>query len=192
MLGLPSRKLDGARGGHQRVQLASLEQLDESLVLGDRLEIDAVGQHQRRAFVPPGLLLSSRAPVDLVRLHAVLVLHHAAHPDRRGHLVFGQADRLAAQILRLLDPPVGADIDPGMAEHARDESGNADERAFVARGHDHEAGERELAGIEFLESEGAEEHLFRLHRDEGHLATLDLDPTVLDRRDPIVIAARDG
>src|SRR5262249_2886697 len=67
----------------------------------------------------PGLLLPTVAPMDLVRLDAVFVLHHAAHPDHRGDLIFREADALAAQILRRADACVGADVDAGVAAEPR-------------------------------------------------------------------------
>jgi hypothetical protein len=91
-----------------------------------RLEIEPRDRLERRAFVPPRFLLPAVAPMDFGRLHAVFVLQHAAHPDHRRDLIFGQADALAAQVLRLLDAGAGAHIDAGMPEQPRHESGDAD------------------------------------------------------------------
>jgi hypothetical protein len=64
--------------------------------------------------------------MDLRRRNAVFVLHHGAHPDYRGNLIFGQADALAAQILRPADSGTVADIDARMAKNPRHEGRNAD------------------------------------------------------------------
>ena len=75
--------------------------------------------------MPAGLLLAAAAPMNLGRQHAIFVLDQTAHPHHGGDLIFGHADALAAQILRLLYPGSHADIDSGMPENARHESRNA-------------------------------------------------------------------
>ena len=124
-------------------------------------------------------------------VHAVFVLHHAAHPDHRGDLIFRQADALAAQVLGLADAGVLADVDAGMAEDARHEGRNADIGRGAGRDRADVARERNLRDVEFLESEGAVENLLRIERQVGHRAALDLDPAVLDRLRAVVIAAGD-
>jgi len=54
------------------------------------------------------------------------VLHHAAHPDHGGDLIFRQADALAAQVGGRADAGIGADVDAGMPEQPRHEGGDAD------------------------------------------------------------------
>src|SRR5580658_10583175 len=98
----------------QRVELAVALHADQRLVMRDRLQIEARDRLQWRALFAAGLLLAAASPMDLRRRHAVFVLHHAAHPDHRGDLIFRYADALAAQILRLGDARIFADIDTGM------------------------------------------------------------------------------
>ena len=116
-----------------------------------------------------------------VGLHAVFVLHHAAHPDHGGDLIFRQADALAAQVLRRLDAGVGADVDAGMAEQPRHEGRDADIGRGAGRDGAHVARERQLRDVEFLVAEGAEENLLGIERQVGDGAALDLDAAVLDR-----------
>ncbi len=130
--------------------------------------------------------------MDLGRLHAVFVLHHAAHPDHRRDLVFRQADALAAKVGGRANAGIGAHVDAGVPEQPRHEGGNADigrgpgsDRADIAR-------ERQLGDVEFLIAEGAKENLLRIERQVGDRAALHLNAAVPDRAGAVVIAARNG
>ena len=112
--------------GEQRIKFAVAQHADQRLVVRDGFQVEARDRLERRAFLAAGLLLAAAAPMNFRRLHAVFVLHHAAHPDHRGDLIFRHADALAAQVLRLLDAGALADVDAGMAEDARHERRHAD------------------------------------------------------------------
>jgi hypothetical protein len=122
------------------------------------------------------------------------VLHHPAHPDHRGDLIFRQADALAAQVGRRADAGAGADIDAGMAEDARHECRDADIGRGTGGDRPQIARERDFRDVELLELEGAVEDLLRVERQIGDRAAVHLDATVPDRGGPVVIAAcdRDG
>jgi len=130
--------------------------------------------------------------MDVGRLDAVFVLQDAAHPYDGGDLVFRKADGLADEVPRRLDAAVGADIDAGMAEDARDESGYADVRGFAGIGDSQIGAEGELADVELLVAEGAEKHLLGLERDVGDVAALHRHAAVLQRAGAVIIAAGDG
>ena len=176
----------------QRIELAVAQHADQRLVLGDRLQIEARDRLERRALAAAGLLLPAAAPMDLRRLHAVFVLHHAAHPDHGGDLVFRQPDALAAQVFGLTDARAVADVDAGMPEDARHERRNADIGRGAGRDRAHVARERNLRDVEFLIAEHAEEDFLRIQRQIGDRAAVDLDLAVLDRLGAVVVAARDG
>ena len=125
-----------------------------------------------------------------VGLHAVFVLQHAAHPDHRGDLVLGQADALAAQVVRLADAGIGAHIDAGVAEQPRHERRDADIVRRAGRHGADIARERQLGDLELLEAEGAKEDFLRIERQVVDGAALDLHAAVLDRLGAVVIAAR--
>ena len=175
----------------QRVELAVAQHLDQRLPGLERLEVEAGDVLERRTLAAAGLLLPAVAPMDLVRLHAVLVLHHPAHPDHRGDLIFRQADALAAQVCRRADAGAGADIDAGVAEDARHEGRDADVRRRTGRHRAQVARERDLGDVELLELEGAVEDLLRVERQIGDRAAVHLDATVPDRGGAVVIAACD-
>src|SRR5262249_6314533 len=137
------------------------------------------------------LLLAAIAPMDLCRLDAIFVLHHAAHPDHGRDLIFGHADALAAQILGLLDARVGADVHARMTEDARDERRNGDVGRGAGRYRAQVARERELRDVELVKLEGAVEGLLRVERQVGDGAAVDLDAAIPDRARAVVIAARD-
>ena len=191
MCGSPLQERRRPARREQRIELTVAEHVYERLMRFERLEVQARDRLERRALVPARLLLAAVAPMDLVGLHAVFVLQHAAHPDHGRDLVFGQADALAAQVLRLVDAGVGAHIDAGMPEQPRHERRDADvlrrargDRADVAR-------ERHLRDVEFLELEQPVEDLLRIERQVVDVAALDLHPAVDDRLGAIVVAAGD-
>ena len=191
MCGSPLQERRRPARGEQRVELAVAQHVDQRLVRLERLEVEARDRLERRALVPARLLLAAVAPVDLGRLHAVFVLQHAAHPDHRRDLVFGQADALAAQVLRLVDAGVGAHIDAGMPEQPRHEGRDADVLRRARRHGADVARERHLGDVEFLELEQPVEDLLRVERQVVDVAALDLHAAVDDRLGAIVIAAGD-
>ena len=80
----------------QGIELAVAQHLDQRLARLERPEVETRNSLERRALAAARLLLAAVAPVDLVRLDAVFVLQHAAHPDHRRDLIFRQPDALAA------------------------------------------------------------------------------------------------
>src|ERR1700751_162550 len=86
-------------------------------------------------FRSAGLFDTATNPMDIGALDAVIVLKKSPRPDIRGQLIFRYADFAALEILRLLDP-VGADVDRGMPEGARNESWHGDIATVVLRGLD--------------------------------------------------------
>src|SRR4029453_15942015 len=175
----------------QRIELAVAQHVDQRLPGLERLEVEAGDGLERRPLAAAGLLLPAVAPMDLVGPHAVFVLHHAAHPDHRRDLIFGQADALAAQVLRGADASTGADVDAGVAEDARYESRDADIGRGAPRDRAQIARERQLRDIELVELEGAVEDLLRIERQIGDRAAVDLHASVPDCRRAVVVAACD-
>src|SRR5215216_3611598 len=167
------------------------QQADEGLVGTERLEVETRDGLERRALLPSGLFLAAVAPMNVDGEHAVFVLHHPAHPHHRGDLVLGQADALALEIGGLTNPGIGADVDAGMAEDARDERRDADIVGHAGRDGAEIARERELRDVEFLEAKGAMEDLFRVERQVRGGAAFHLHPAVEDGTRAVVIAARD-
>ena len=86
--------------------------------------------------IPPDRTLSAMLAAgeiaDAGGIDAVFVGEDAADPDRRGHLVFGHAEALADQVLRLADAALGRDEDAGVAEETRREDRDGDEGGIVA------------------------------------------------------------
>ena len=117
------------------------------------------------------------------------MLHHPAHPDHRGDLIFRQPDALAAQVFRRADAGIGADVDAGVPEQPRHEGGDAD-IVRIPRGDGADiARERQLRDVEFLIAERAEEDLLRVERQIGDLAALHLDAAIPDRAGAVIVAA---
>ena len=140
----------------------------------------------------PGLFEPAVAPLHLGGANAVLVLQNAADPYRRGHLVFGNADHLAAQVLRALDAAVGSDIDRRVTEQPRRKHRDADIRASALRHQVHRVRQRQFGDVELLVAEGAVERFLRRHRTADRLAAIDADRPVEDRACPVVIDAGDA
>src|SRR5207249_7905323 len=103
----------------------------------------------------------------------------------------GQADLLSLQVLRLLDA-VGAHPDRGVAEHARHEGGNADVRTVAERGAQRVARQRQLADVEVLRPEGAEEDLLRRERHEDRIDAVDPHGAVDQGTVAVIVADGDG
>jgi hypothetical protein len=104
-------------------------------------------------------------------------------------LVFRHADAFAHEILRFLDP-VGADIDRGMAEAARHERRYPDIGARAERGLQREARQRQLANVEILRAEGAEEYLLRAQLHEHGIDAVDGYGSV--DQGPVTVVVADG
>src|SRR5712671_2903731 len=86
-----------------------------------------------RALLATRLFEAAAPPPDVARLDAVFILENAPDPDIRGHLVFGQPDRSAPEILWASDAAIGADIDATVAEQPRHERRNGEVMRFPAR-----------------------------------------------------------
>src|SRR5947209_10577417 len=86
----------------ERVDLAGFQHCVERLALRRRIELDLGRQVDRDLLDAPRLLKASSNPVDVRRLHTVLILEQGARPDTRGELIFGYAYLAALQIGRLL------------------------------------------------------------------------------------------
>src|SRR5215813_14220804 len=141
-----------------------------------------------RALLAAWLFEAAAPPGDVARLDAVFVLENAPDPDIRRHLVFGQSDRPALEILRALDAAVSADIDAAVAEQPRHERWNGDVMRFSARRRCHVAAHRNFADVEFVELEGAVKRLLGFERYGGDVATLDLGAAVEDGASAIIVA----
>src|SRR5579885_1871642 len=180
----------GDARGHHRVDLAFLEHVRERAVAGDRPEVDAWRQIDRRALAAPRLLDAAAAPRDVRRLDAVVVLEEAADEDIGGLLVFGNAVGAAARVLVRPDAAVAADVDAARAEDARDEGGDADILRPAGADHHRVARQRHLRHVELGEFEGAVKRLLRQERHRIDLAPLDADPAIEQRKGAVVDADR--
>ena len=100
-------------------------------------------------------------PVDLREIDAVFVLQHAADEDRGGLGVERHADALALEILGRLDAGFLVDRDVAVAEDARGEDRDRDERAVALGVALKRLGARHLRRVEFLAAAHAVENLAR-------------------------------
>src|SRR2546425_4853282 len=178
-----------ARADHA-VELAGLEHRGQRLFLRYRLEVYFRRQLERGALFAAGILDAAAAPVHIAHVHAVLVVQDAADPDVRGDLVFGQAERLAFQVLRAPDAAIGADVDARVPEQTGNIGGDRDIVGFAARDLQRVAGERKLADVELAGLERAMEGFFRLDRGGDHVAGGDAHAPVEQGARAVVVAAR--
>src|SRR5262249_5250160 len=100
-------------------------------------------------------------------------------------------DALAAQVGRLADAGVGADIDAGVTEDPRHEGWDADIGRGAGRDRPQIARERDFRDVELLELEGAVENLLRIERQIGDRAAVHLGASVADRGGAVIVAACD-
>ena len=152
---------------------------------------DVVGQRQLDLFRAPRMGNAAAHPGDIGWRHAMVVLQDRAHPHIGGQLVFGQADAAAAQVFRLLDA-VGADVDGGVAERARQEYRYADVGQLAVGSLDGGTGERQFADVEFFAAKRAEENFFRRQRHEDRIDPIDLDGAIDQGTATVVIADGHG
>src|ERR1043166_7066739 len=89
------RNLAGTEHG---VKLTIDQHLVEGLVWPDRLQLDIAFELQRRPLITARLLLAAGPPTDIGRIDAVFLLEDPSHPNVRGLLILGQADKLALQV----------------------------------------------------------------------------------------------
>ncbi len=143
-------------------------------------------------WVQGGLEQPALHPVQVRGLHPELVGEQGSRPDVGGQLVLGDADPLALQVLGPGDAAVGADVDGGVAESPRGEHRNADVRAVAARRSQRKGRQRQLADVERLLAEGAEEDLLRLQVHEDRRAAVDPHAPLRQRPHPVVIPDRNG
>jgi hypothetical protein len=119
-------------GGVQRIELAVGEHPGEGLVGTDARDADRGREIEGELLVAAGRLLAAGEVLGVGDLDAVLVGHDAADPDRRGHLVLGAADAFTGEVAGLRDAAAPRDEDARVAEEARRERGDRDERPVVA------------------------------------------------------------
>jgi hypothetical protein len=103
----------------QRVKLAGREHPLERLRAGEKIEPDVLGQVERDQWRLDKSIEAAHEPMHVLRLHAVIVLQHAAHEHEAGRAPLRSADAFALQILRRVDARAGAHVNAGMAEHFR-------------------------------------------------------------------------
>src|SRR5581483_3285660 len=188
--GAAEKRLGHPRG-EESVDRAGVEEGRERLVLGDALQAHVGRQAQGDLLAAARMLLAAGQPVQVGRAHPVIVLQDAAQPDRRRHLVLGDADALALQVLRALDAGRHVDVRGRVPKGARGEDRNGDEGEVAARPAGHVAAERHLGHVELLVDEHAPEDLLRpLEGDDGEVDALGPYGAVAERRDTVVVAAR--
>ncbi|MPM41603.1 hypothetical protein SDC9_88258 [bioreactor metagenome] len=173
------------------VDLALGQQAGDGLAFGRVFHAHVVGQLDLDFFRTAGVRHAAAHPGHVGRSDAVVLFQNRAHPDVGRQLVFGQTDLAAAQILGLLNA-VGAAIDRGVAEGARQEDGNADIREVALRGLQRGAGQREFADVEFLAAERAKEDFFGRQRHDDRIHAVDLHGAVDQRAAAVVVADGKG
>ena len=171
----------------ERIDLAALEQLRDGLAFRRVHHLDVRRQLDRDLLRPRRIVDAAPHPLDVRRLHAVVVLQDRARPDAGGELEFRQADALALEVLRLLDP-VGAHIDAVVPEHPRHERRDTDIGTIALRGLDRVARHRQFADVEIHGAERAEENLLRRQHHENGVDSVDLHGAVKQRARPVVVA----
>ena len=122
----------------------------------------------------------------------MILLQDAAHPDGRRHLVLGHADGAAGQFLRGASPAVPAEVNAVVAECARQEHRQGDERAvrlLVQR--EEVAREGHFGGIELREPEHPEEDLLNLQPQAGEIDALRPDRSLMQGPRPVIVPARE-
>jgi hypothetical protein len=111
-------------------------------------------------------------------------------PDRRCHLVLGNADALVLQVFGPVDPGVDMDVDRRVAELARREDRDGDEREVAARPAGHVAAERHLGHVELLVHQHAPEDLFGpVEGDHRQVDPLGPHRAVAQRPHAVIVAA---
>ena len=144
-----------------------------------------------------GIVHAALQPDHVLGADAIFVRQKAARPNRRGDLVFGDADFLAFEVLGSRDAAVGANVDARAAEGARQKHRYPDIGAdaaqpLAARGADDIARQADLGDVEILVIPGAMKTFLGRYLDEIDIAALDLDASVHDRAHAVVIPGRDG
>src|SRR5580704_17048611 len=174
----------------EAVDVARLEQSRDGLALGRIVEPHAGRQLHRDLFRPAGVLNAAADPVNVRALDAVIVFQESARPDIGGELIFRHADFAALEVLRRFHP-VGADIDRGVAERARDEGRHRDIGTIALRRFHRIARHRQFANVELGGAEGAEENLLRHELHIDRIDAVDLDGAVDQRAGAVIVADRD-
>ena len=185
-------KHDGARGPITASIAPSASMPEMVAPSGASSHVHVGRQVQRDLLDASRLFVAAAHPVDVRRLHAVLVFQHGARPDVGGDLILRHADAPALQVLGPRDAAVGADIDRVVAERARRKHRHADIRTVAVRGLHREAAHRQFADVEIGVTEGTEEDLLRLQQHEHRIDAVDLHAAVDQRAHPVVVADRDG
>src|SRR6266571_1582233 len=127
--------------------------------------------------------------LDVGDLHAVVVRQNAADPDRRGHLVLGNADTLALQFFRLADAALRAHENARVPEEARRESRDRDERRVLTIQRGNIGRERHLRAVELAVAHHAEESLLDRLREIDEVDAFRTNAAVAERARAIVVPA---
>src|SRR4030088_1881563 len=172
----------------EAVDLARRQHLRQRAVIRDLDELDVGRQVDAGALLAAGFLEPAAPPFDAGGVDAVFVLQNAAHPDIGGHLIFGQPDGLALEVLRARDAAVRADIDAAVTKQPRHKGRDRDVMRVAARRRHRVAAHRDFGDVEFGELEGAVERLFRLQVDRGDVATFDRRAAVEYRPGAVIVA----
>ena len=176
----------------RRVQLAGEDHRGDAL-----LGWDVVHGHAGRWREAGGAAMAAlgrplHPEFQIAVAHAELVLQDAARPQRRGLLVFGDADALPFQVRRRLDMRVAAHEDAGMEEASRGEDRDADP-AIVAPAVGHEQrGDRHLRHVELGEMELAPEHLRGSQHRDGQVDGVRHDAAVEHRPGARIVGQGDA
>ena len=159
------------------------------LIGGNRLHAKFGRQRQRDFLRAPRLLFAAGEVRRAGDRHAVFVAQDAANPNRRGHLIFGAADALADQILRLANSAVRVDVDAGMPEHARGKDRDRDERRVFAEERERVRRQRHLRHVELAMPQHAKEGFFHRQVQIVQIDAVDGDAAFEQRARSIVIPA---
>src|SRR4051812_15709309 len=130
--------------------------------------------------------------LDVGDLDAEIVGEDAADPDRCGHLVFGRGDAPALEVFGLADAALRRNEDARVAERARREDRDGDERRLIRVERLHVRGERHLGGIELLEARLAPERLLDLERQVDEVDAFHAHAAVGERARAVVGPAGEG
>lgn len=174
------------------IDLALLEHVGESTVVGDLSQLDLGRQRDGSALAASRDLDAAATPFDVARMDAMFVLQDAPDPDVGGRLILWHADHFADEIFGTRDAAVGANVDAAVAEQPGHEGGHTDVGSGAARHRHHVAAERDLRDVEFLTFERAVRGLFWLQRHGVDLAALDRHASVKDRAGAIIGPDRDA
>jgi len=179
MSGCPSRKQVGGRA----MIAASMS---------PARQLDARGQRQLDFLLATRCVGAGLKPLDLVQLHADLVVQPAAHVDggRMGPL--GRSDPLAAQILGGRDAAALVDVDGTEAKHARADHRQPDDVGVVTCHLGRELRDREFGDVPLAVCREAGEDLVVAQDRPGVLDALCGDRARPEVAEVVVVGRRDA